>query len=163
MATEKANPILPTEKTNEDKLLEDEVSIVELPVKMQRFVQLYMTGQYTISKLAELLEVHPNTLGKWLKRNDVKTIIAQMQKTTHEMVATHLNVLTLKAVNKLGHLIESPIDGVALQAVNSTLDRGGHRPEQKIKVDKTVKTYEQKLKDVINQTIEDVDYEVIED
>jgi transposase-like protein len=158
MATEKENPTLSTEKINEDI---EEISITVLPAKMQRFVQLYMTGQYTLNKLAELLEVHPNTLGKWLKRNDVKTIITQMQKTTHEMVATHLNALTLKAVNKLGQLIESPIDGVALQAVNSTLDRGGHRPEQKIKVDKTVKTYEQKLKDVIDKVI-DVDYEEVE-
>ena len=43
--------------------------ITQLPIKIQRFVNLYMTGQYTLVKLADLLEVHPNTVHKWLKRN----------------------------------------------------------------------------------------------
>ena len=37
-------------------------NVVSLPAKVQRFVNLYMTGQYTVVKLAELLEVHPNTI-----------------------------------------------------------------------------------------------------
>ena len=159
MDTKKENPILPTEEVNND----DSVSIVQFSPKMQRFIQLYMTGQYTLNKLAQLLEVHPNTLGKWLKRGDVKTIITQMQSETHDIVATKLNILTLNAVNKLGELINSPIDGVALQAVNSTLDRGGHRPKQEIKVDKTITTYEEKMKKLIDDTIEDVEYDVTEE
>lgn len=159
MDTKKENPILLTEKTSDD----DSVSIVQFSPKMQRFVQLYMTGQYTLNKLAQLLEVHPNTLGKWLKRADVKTFITQMQSETHDIVATKLNILTLNAVNKLSELINSPIDGVALQAVNSTLDRGGHRPKQEIKVDKTITTYEEKMKKLIDDTIEDVEYDVVEE
>lgn len=159
MDTKKENPILPTEEVNND----DSVSIVQFSPKMQRFIQLYMTGQYTLNKLAQLLEVHPNTLGKWLKRADVKKFITQMQKETHDIVATKLNILTLNAVNRLGELINSPIDGVALQAVNSTLDRGGHRAKQEIKVDKTITTYEEKIKKLINDTIEDVEYDVVEE
>lgn len=161
MDTEKENLTLPTEKISDDQKL----SITALPSKMQRFVQLYMTGQYTLNKLAQLLEVHPNTLGKWLKRKDVKTIITDMQNETHKIVATKLNILTLNAVNKLARLIDSPIDGVALQAVNSTLDRGGHRSEQKIKVDKTITTYEERMKDLIDKTIdiEDGEYEITDD
>ena len=81
------NAILPTEKTQNN-----EISITQLTPKMQRIVHLYMTGQYTLNKLAQLLETHPTTLGKWLKRNDVKTIITQMQNGTHEIVATKLNI-----------------------------------------------------------------------
>lgn len=154
MSKEEQFPLM---KTNDDV----ELSILSLPPKMQRFVQLYMTGQYTLSKLADLLEVHPNTLGNWLKRQDVRDIIADMQQTTHDIVGMQLKALTLKAVNKLGNLTDSPIDGVALQAVKDILDRSGHKPKQEIKVDKTVRTFEQKLSEIIDNTI-DVEYEVVD-
>lgn len=150
MDTTKENPTSLT-TTNEDS---GEAKITTLTPKMQRFVQLYMTGQYTLTKLSQLLEVHPNTLSKWLKRKDVQEIITDMQIQIHKMVSTQLNVLTVSAVNKLGELINSPIDGVALQAVNSTLDRCGHKAKQEIKVDKTITTYEERLKNIIDQTID---------
>ena len=140
------------------------VSITQLPPKIQRFVHLYMTGQYSLSKLAQLLEVHPNTVGKWLKRQDVREVINDMQQTTHDIVSIQLKALTLKAVNKLGDLTNSPIDGVALQAVKDILDRAGHKAKQEIKIDKTVRTFEQKLNDLIENTIDitNDDYEVID-
>lgn len=135
---------------------DDELSIVSLPPKIQRFVHMYITGQYTVNKLAQLFEVHPNTIFNWLKREDVKQIISDMQQSTHDVVQIQLKSLTMKAVNKLGDLVDSPIDGVALQATKDILDRGGHKPKQEIKVDKTVRTYEQKLQDIIELTIGDV-------
>lgn len=156
MATEKENHILPTERTTNNT--SNTPSIIDLTPKMQRFVQLYMTGQYKMNKLAQLLEVHPNTITNWLKRDDIQAVIADTQATTHKIVSTRLNALTTNAVNRLAELIDSPIDGVALQAVNSILDRGGHRSKQEIKVDKTITTYEQKLQDVIEKTI-DVDFD----
>lgn len=141
---------------------EDEsLSITVLPPKIQRFVHMYMTGQYTVNKLAQLFEVHPNTVFNWLKREDVKQIISDMQQSTHDVVQIQLKSLTMKAVNKLGDLVDSPIDGVALQATKDILDRGGHKPTQEIKIDKTVRTYEQKLQDIIDVTLSDV-REVIE-
>lgn len=142
----------------------EEVSqnIVSLPPKIQRFINLYLTGQYSTNKLAELLDVHPNTVYNWLKREDVKAIISDMQVVTNYMVGVQLKALSVKAVNKLSSLTDSPIDGVALQAVKDILDRAGHKPEHKIKVDKTVVTYEERLKDLIENTIE-VDYEVADD
>ena len=142
--------------------VEDSTGIHLLPPKMQRFIHLYMTGQYSLNKLAQLLEVHPNTLSNWLKRQDVRDIISDMQQTTHDVVTIQLKALTLKAVNKLGALTESPIDGVALQAVKDILDRAGHKSKQEIKIDKTVRTFEQKLHDLIDNTIE-AEYEVIDD
>ena len=139
---------------------EQEHPITLLPPKMQRFVQLYMTGQYTLSKLAQLLDVHPNTLGKWLKRQDVQEIINEMQKDTHDIVGIQLKALTLKAVTRLSELTNSPIDGVALQAVKDILDRAGHKPKQEIKVDKTVTTFEERLNNLIEGTI--VEGEIVE-
>lgn len=141
---------------------EEEVDtrIIALPPKMQRCIHLYMTGQYSLAKLGQLLDVHVNTIGNWLRRKDVKEIIADMQLATHDVVDMQLKNLTLKATNKLGDLINSPIDGVALQAVKDVLDRAGHKTKQEIKIDKTVTTYEQRLTDLINTTIPDCKYEV---
>lgn len=137
--------------------------ITTLPTKTQRFIHLYLTGQYTQSKLAQLLEVHPNTILKWLKREDVQQVIEEMQKATHNMVSTQLKALTLKAINKLNSLIDSPIDGVALQAVKDVLDRSGHKAKQEIKIDKTVTTIEEQIRKLADKTIIDADYEIIED
>lgn len=148
---------------NENEIIEEEVAaselILSLTPKMQRFVNMYVTGQYSVNKLAQLLEVHPNTLFNWLRRDDVKEVIETMQKSTTEVVQLQLKALTLKAANKLNSLIDSPIDGVALQAVKDVLDRSGHKPKQEIKVDKTV-TYEQKLTELIDNVI-DVDFEEV--
>ena len=138
---------------------ESRVSITVLPPKIQRFVQLYMTGQYTNAKLAQLLEVDPHTISNWLKRKDVQAIMNDMAETTHMMVTAQLRALSQKAVNKLDSLIDSPIDGVALNAVKDVLDRTGHKPKQEIKVDKTVRTFEERLTDLIDKTI-DAEYTV---
>ena len=158
MSTDKEKDTLDTQNS---EVVEETGLILTLPPKMQRFVHLYMTGQYTLNKLAQLLEVHPNTLGSWLKRADVREVMTDMQKTTHDVVGMQLKALTMKAVNKLGALTDSPIDGVALQAVKDILDRAGHKPKQEIKIDKTVTTIEEKFKQLIDATI--VDYEVIND
>jgi transposase-like protein len=148
--------------TSEEEESPSDAAFLALTTKQQRFVHLYITGQYTVQKLAQLLEVHPNTLFSWLRRSDVKQVIADMQTNTQEIVTAQLKALTLKAANKLNELINSPIDGVALQAVKDVLDRSGHKAKQEIKVDKTVTTIEQKLAQLIDSTIIDADYEVIE-
>ena len=122
--------------------------------KMQRFIHLYMTGQYTLNKLSQLLEVHPNTMSNWIKRADVKEAIQDMQDATHQLVSVQLKTLTNKAVNRLHDLMDSPIDGVAFQAVKDVLDRGGHKSKQEIKIDKTITTVEERMRELINNTID---------
>lgn len=152
-------------KNAEENATEDNSTdlITTLPIKVQRFIHLYLTGQYSHNKLAQLLEVHPNTIANWLKRKDVKEVIEEMQKVTHDMVSVQLKALTLKAINKLNSLIDSPIDGVALQAVKDVLDRSGHKVKQEIKIDKTVTTIEEQIRKLADKTIIDADYEIIED
>lgn len=156
MLTEKENQ--PQEEASDEALLPEVWQ--NLTMKQQRFIHLYITGQYTVQNLAQLLEVHPNTLFNWLKRADVKEIILDMQQTTHDVVNAQLKAMTLKAVDKLNGLIHSPIDGVALQAVKDILDRSGHKAKQEIKIDKTVTTIEQKLAELVDRTIIDAEYEV---
>lgn len=134
-----------------------------MPSKMQRFITLYLTGQYTLQKTAELLQVHVNTLHNWMKRADVKEAISEMQMQTHEQVSTELKALTLKATRKLHALMDSPIDGVALQAVKDVLDRAGHKTKQEIKIDKTVTTIEEKFKELVDSTIIDAEFMEVKD
>lgn len=136
--------------------------LADMPPKMQRFLHLYMTGQYSLNKLAQLLEVHPNTIGNWMKRSDVKTAIADMQNVTHEVVSNQMKALTVKAMERMRELMDSPIDGVALQAVKDVLDRAGHKAKQEIRKEVTVRTFEEKLNDLIDEVI-DVDYEEVDD
>ena len=137
--------------------------IASLPnPKMARFVHLYLTGQYSYNKIAQLLDVHPNTILSWAKRGDVKNVIAEMQESTHEIVTQQLKSLTIQASDRLRELMNSPIDGVALQAVKDVLDRAGHKTKQEIKIDKTVTTVEQKWKELMDNTL-DAEFEEIED
>lgn len=161
MPTEKEKPTQNTQELEQETQPND--LMISMPPKMQRFIHLYMTGQYTSAKLASLLDVHPNTVMKWLKRPDVKEVIADMTMQTHDMVNLQLKILTNKAVNKLHNLIDSPIDGVALQAVKDVLDRAGHKSKQEIKIDKTVTTVEQQMKELIDATIVEADFTEIVD
>jgi len=121
-----------------------------------------MTGQYSINKLAQLLEVHPNTLHNWMRRADVKNAINDLQNVTHDVVSNQMKAMTVKAMERMRELMDSPIDGVALQAVKDVLDRAGHKPRQEIKVDKTVRTFEEKLSDLIDNVI-DVEFEEVKE
>jgi hypothetical protein len=86
----------------------------------------------------------------------------EMQEATHGMVSQQLKTLTLQATDRLRELMNSPIDGVALQAVKDVLDRAGHKQKTEIKIDKTVTTIEQKWKELIDGTIVDAEFEEVE-
>lgn len=140
----------------------DNTQVTLLPPKQQRFIHMYLTGQYTIPKIADLLDVHPNTVKKWLRHPDVKMAMEEQQVINQNIVSTHLKALTMKATSRLMDLMDSPIDGVALQAVKDVLDRAGHKAKQEIKVDKTVTTIEEKMRELIDSTIVDADFDIIE-
>lgn len=141
---------------------ERELPAVNLEPKMLRFCNLFITGNYDRKQLSEMFGVHVNTLGNWLKNPEVNRYISEMQDFQKKEVAVQLNGMTLKAVNKLNKLVDSRIDGVALQAVKDVLDRGGHKPKQEIEKNVTVISYEQQLSDLMKDTI-DVDFVDVED
>src|SRR5699024_4515842 len=126
--------------------------------KLQRFVHLYLTGQYNQTQLAQLLEVHKNTINSWLKREDVNIAIKEYQAMEHEMIDVQIKAMRMKAIEKMNELMDSPIDGIAFQACKDILDRTGHKAKNEIKVDKTVKTIEMQLNDLAENLITDVDF-----
>ena len=136
----------------------NEVQLLE--PKLQRFVHLYLTGQYNNRQLAQLLEVHENTINSWLKREDVNIAIKEYQAMEHEMIDVQIKAMRMKAIEKMNELMDSPIDGIAFQACKDILDRTGHKAKNEIKVDKTVKTIEMQLNDLAENLITDVDFTV---
>lgn len=136
--------------------MSNEVQLLE--PKLQRFVHLYLTGQYNQTQLAQLLEVHKNTINSWLKREDVNVAIKEYQALEHEMIDVQIKSMRMKAIEKMNELMDSPIDGIAFQACKDILDRTGHKAKNEIKIDKTVKTIEMQLNDLANEIITDVDF-----
>ena len=138
--------------------MSNEVQLLE--PKLQRFVHLYLTGQYNQTQLAQLLEVHKNTINSWLKREDVNIAIKEYKDMEHEMIDVQIKAMRMKAIEKMNELMDSPIDGIAFQACKDILDRTGHKAKNEIKVDKTVKTIEMQLNDLAENLITDVDFTV---
>ena len=140
------------------------LEILALEPREQRFIQLYLTGNFTITQLAQMLEVHPNTVHKWLKKPRIKNALVEAQGEIHEQVAMQIKAMTVKAVSRLNDIVDSPQDAVALQAIREVLDRGGHKTKNEIKVEKTVTTIEEKMKNIIDATIPDAELiEIVED
>ena len=133
-----------------------------LEPKLQRFVHLYLTGQYNQTQIAQILEVHKNTINQWLKREDVGLAIKEYQQMEHEMYDVQIKAMRMKAIQKMNDLMDSPIDGIAFQACKDILDRTGHKAKNEIKVDKTVKTIEVQLNELADSLINDVDFEVLD-
>lgn len=134
------------------------VTISDLDPKQQRFVHLYLTGSYTNKEIAQLLDIHQNTLYNWLRDDRVIEVINEIQKVEHETIETQLKAMRTKAINTMMELMDSPIDGVRYQASKDILDRAGHKSKQEIKVDKTVKTIEMQLNELASELIEDVSF-----
>ena len=138
-----------------------ELVITELNTRKQSFIHLYMTGKYSQAKIADMMGIHLNTVKNYLKDPLVQQAIEEMQKEQHKFVEIGLKSMTEKAMNRLCELMDSPLDAIALQAVKDVLDRGGHKTRNEIKIDKTVRTFEQKMADIIDLSIDD--YEVLND
>lgn len=138
-------------------------ALVALQPTHQRFVHMYLAGKYSTSQLAEIFDVHPNSILNWLKRKDVQAAISETQGVMNIMVTQQITNMASKAVTRLNNLMDSPMDMVALQAVKDVLDRSGHKPKSEMKIEKTVHTYEQKLGNLIDSTIEDTEFEVVDD
>lgn len=122
-----------------------------------RMILMYLTGQYSQKKLSQIIGVSENTIRAWLLDPTVQTVIKELQQREFAVVDSKLKALRHKAIDTMNELLESDMDNVRFQAAKDILDRGGHRPQQTIKVNKTVTTLEQQLKDLADFTIDDAD------
>lgn len=133
------------------------MDITSLPPKQQRFLNLYLTGAYTHQELANLLRVHINTVGNWLRLPIIQEYIKLYQEEEHKETRVKLNAMTKQAVETMYDLLDSPIDGIRYQASRDILDRAGHKTSQKMEIKKEVFNYEQRISQLIESTITEED------
>lgn len=127
-----------------------------------RFVNLYLSGQYNVQELADIFDVHTNTVYKWLRSSNVKKAIKEMQEMQRKVVTANINSLTINAIHKMKDLLDDADSRVQYQAAKDILDRGGHKAAQDINVNKTI-TYEEKLRNIMGDMIDVEDVEVVEE
>lgn len=131
--------------------------------RVSRIVQLYLTGCYSTAEIADIVDIKKDTVLRWLRRQEVKNYIAEYQAEEMAMLKTKMVGNADRAFQKMVKLLDSNMDNVALQASKDILDRTGFKPQTEIKQEITVKTYEEQLKDLMKNTIDDVEYEVVDD
>jgi hypothetical protein len=166
MSDEKLNAediLLPEVREPEPSDLEDS-SVKLLSPKKQRFVHMYLSGQYRLTDIAKLMNMSVATIRKYATDKDVKDVIEQVQMEEDEIVKQGIKALRMKALYKMGELVDSKIDGIAYQAARDILDRTGHKAPTKQEVNVEIYTFEQQIKEVIKQSNNaeefiDVEYE----
>jgi predicted DNA-binding protein YlxM (UPF0122 family) len=134
---------------DEEDLLDSSIKL--LNPKQQRFVHMYLSGQYKISEMAELLHMSQNGVRLWLKKPEIRKIIDEYQAEEDEIVKQGLKALQLKALQKMADLIDSKIDGIAYQAARDILDRNGKKAPTKQEVNVEIYTFEKQMVDAIKQ------------
>lgn len=149
--------ILPQIEEEDELELE---SFKRLNPRQQRFTHLYMSGQYTLTQIKDLLHVSMSTIRSWLRNPEIKHTIEQYQDEEDEIVKQGLKALRLKAMYKMNELMDSKIDGIAYQASRDVLDRTGHKAPTKQEVTVEVKTFEQQLSELLTE--KQIDSDIIE-
>lgn len=124
------------------------------PAKM-RMISMYLTGMYSQGHIAKIIGVSANTVRAWLMSDEVQTIISIIQEKEFNIIESKLKSMRYKALDTMDDLLDSPIDQVRYNASKDILDRTGHKPQQTIKVDKTVTNIEQQLKQLADFNIDE--------
>ena len=136
------------------QITEDNIfyGLAPLQPAKSRLVLLYCTGHYTQKKIAEIIGVSTTTVTAWLMQPEVQAMIAELQRREFNVIESSLKAIRTRAVDTMTDLMGSSMDGVRFQAAKDVLDRTGHKPVTQVKVDKTVTTIEEKLKNLSNMT-----------
>lgn len=115
-----------------------------------RLIMLWLTGQYTQRKIAQIIGISESTVRVWLLDPAVQMVIAELQSREFAVIESNLKALSFKALRTMDDLLESNMDNVRFQAAKDLLDRSGHKPQQTVKVEKTITNLEQSLNDMRN-------------
>ena len=137
-------------KIKEDELfsgLPEEILSSLSPAKMQ-VITLYLTGNYTKKRIADIVGLSSGTVSIWLQSPDIQIVIRELQKRELGLVRADLNALRHKAVETMEDLLSSPMDNVRFSAAKDILDRGGLGAAREVNVTRTVTNLEQQLSDL---------------
>lgn len=134
--------------------LPEEIMQTLTPAKV-RMILLHLTGQYNQVKIAKIIGVSDNTIRSWLVDPNVQLVVKELQAREFAVVDSTLKAMRYKALSTMDELLESDMDNVRYQAAKDVLDRGGHKAQQNIKVEKTVTSVEQQLASLADFTIDE--------
>lgn len=134
-----------------------------LKPKQQRFTHMYLSGMYTIGKIAEILDVTEATIYNWLRKKEIKEIIDDFQREEEQIVSQNMLALRMKALNAMNGLLDSKVDGIKFQAAKDILDRTGFKPSQKQDVKVEIYNFEQQIKEIAGDKFVEADFEVEDD
>jgi hypothetical protein len=132
-------------------------ALAELTPAKRRMIFLYLTGQYTLRKIAEIIGVHEATIYNWMMQEQIQVAIKEIQKREAEIIDSSIKTMNFKALQTINDLMDSPMDAVRFQASKDVLDRSGHKAITEMKIDKTVTTIEKQLRDLAEMAIDDVE------
>jgi predicted transcriptional regulator len=130
-----------------------------------KLVHLFLSGQYTQSQIARILNVSPSAVYNWLSSPEVKKAIEAYQQEEDVIINSSLKALRSKAIQKASELMDADNEMVASIMVRDVLDRTGHKAAEKKQVDINM-TYEQRIQMLMNdekevdKNIENVDYTI---
>ena len=153
-------PEMPEVYEQTDEEIGDVMSMLE--PRKQRFCHLYLAGSYRLSDISMILKVTPATLRKWLKEGELADYIRDYQEQEDEIMQQSLKALRYTAVKTVNDLmLNADQDSVKLSAAKDVLDRTGHKPATTQNIHIDVKTFEEKLTDLMVATeSEDGSYSV---
>lgn len=154
------NNLINVEDDEEFNYLSD---LQNFSARKQKAIMLFLSGVCTSAKVAQMIGLKsPNTVYKWLGEPEVKAYIQKYQEAENKIVDSNMKAMRTKAMETVYKLMDSDTDQVALAAAKDILDRTGHKPKQEITKNVTVTTFEKKLGNLIDDTI-DCEYEVVDE
>jgi transposase-like protein len=161
-------------KTEFDKIIEEEELdiakeevvfpvIGQKPALQRRLINLYLSGNYTVRQMAQIIGVAHSTICKWLREPQIREAIEKYQQEEDMIVNASLKALRMKAIQKASELLDADNEMVQSIMVRDVLDRTGHKAVEKKEVTHNI-TYEQRIQMLLNgdedKTVENVEYTI---
>lgn len=148
-----------TDESNDGNILSGLPSeaLAELTPAKTRMILLWISGLYTQTAISKIIGVSEVTIRAWLNQTAVQSVIKELQKKEWQIIDSALKAKRMKAINTMDQLMDSPMDAVRFQASKDILDRTGHKAITEMKIDKTVTTIEQQLRELADAVIDDAE------
>ncbi|WP_290592929.1 hypothetical protein [Arenimonas sp. SCN 70-307] len=87
----------------------------------QRQAAQFIAAGHTHRQAAAAVKVTPQTVSEWAGRRDFRAYVDSLLSAAEQETAQALTGLRLRAVEKLGELLEHQSPGIALRAIDAAL------------------------------------------
>lgn len=134
-------------KTIQRKDKKDTIRIRNKPILKQRFVQLYVAGNYTNSQIASIMCISKESVRNLLKEPEILDMIMSYQDEEKQYIDSRLKAIRHKSLDTITELLDSEDDSVRLNAAKEVLDRTGHIKKEQKDININV-SYEERLSEL---------------